>query len=193
MTENLNFRVGDHARYCGFVNISRLMRSEVDECIVDLASTDSHADDRLSLDTLGRVEGGDAMVEGSHVGDVCPQAHHFRLAGRPRSTGRDRGYEESLVTPPAGRASVGPVTSIPPVRSGPRPFHDVAADDVSGSIASQLAREADAYVIGTGSFRSDRRSPFRPADTRVARPGAKQHRFEARQPTPCPGANCDNG
>ena len=77
--------------------------------------------------------------------------------------------------------------------SGPRPFHDVAADDVSGSIASQLAREADAYVIGTGSFRSDRRSPFRPADTRVARPGAKQHRFEARQPTPCPGANCDNG
>ena len=32
-----------------------------------------NADDRLSLDPLGRVEGGDGIVEGSHVADVCPQ------------------------------------------------------------------------------------------------------------------------
>src|SRR5438477_13190743 len=33
----------------------------------------TNADDRLSLDPLGRVEGGDGIVEGSHVADVCPQ------------------------------------------------------------------------------------------------------------------------
>ena len=32
-----------------------------------------NADDRLSLDPLGRVEGGDGIVEGSHVADVGPQ------------------------------------------------------------------------------------------------------------------------
>src|SRR4030095_10792189 len=32
-----------------------------------------NADDRLSLDPLGRVEGGNRIVEGSHVADVCPQ------------------------------------------------------------------------------------------------------------------------
>src|SRR5215831_16364009 len=32
-----------------------------------------NADDRLSLDSLGRVEGGNRIVEGSHIADVCPQ------------------------------------------------------------------------------------------------------------------------
>src|SRR5262252_6670816 len=32
-----------------------------------------NADDRLSLDPLGRVESGNRIVEGSHVADVCPQ------------------------------------------------------------------------------------------------------------------------
>src|SRR5215475_8784520 len=32
-----------------------------------------NADDRLSLDPLGRVEGGDRIVEGSQLADVCPQ------------------------------------------------------------------------------------------------------------------------
>src|SRR5262249_59758841 len=32
-----------------------------------------NADDRLSLDPLGRVEGGNRIVEGSHVADICPQ------------------------------------------------------------------------------------------------------------------------
>ena len=32
-----------------------------------------NADDRLSLDPFGPVEGGDAIVEGSHVTDVCAQ------------------------------------------------------------------------------------------------------------------------
>src|SRR6266702_2198118 len=32
-----------------------------------------NADDHLSLDPLGPVEGGNRIVEGSHVADVCPQ------------------------------------------------------------------------------------------------------------------------
>ena len=32
-----------------------------------------NADDRLSLHPLGRIEGGNRIVEGSHVADVCPQ------------------------------------------------------------------------------------------------------------------------
>jgi hypothetical protein len=32
-----------------------------------------NTDDRLSLDPLGPVEGGNGIVEGSHVADVCPQ------------------------------------------------------------------------------------------------------------------------
>src|SRR5215470_17297468 len=32
-----------------------------------------NADDRLSFASLGRVEGGNRIVEGSHVADVCPQ------------------------------------------------------------------------------------------------------------------------
>ena len=33
----------------------------------------TNADDRLPIASLGRVEGGDGFVEGSHVADVCPQ------------------------------------------------------------------------------------------------------------------------
>ena len=32
------------------------------------------ADDRLSLDPLGPVEGGNRIVEGNHGADVCPQS-----------------------------------------------------------------------------------------------------------------------
>jgi hypothetical protein len=32
----------------------------------------TNADDRLPIASLGRVEGGDGFVEGSHVADVCP-------------------------------------------------------------------------------------------------------------------------
>jgi hypothetical protein len=32
-----------------------------------------NANDRFSLDPLGPVEGGNGIVEGSHVADVCPQ------------------------------------------------------------------------------------------------------------------------
>jgi hypothetical protein len=49
-------------------------------------SSRTNADDRLSLDPLGRVEDGDGIVEGSHVADVCPQPtipdpYHGRIIG----------------------------------------------------------------------------------------------------------------
>src|SRR5262249_486598 len=51
-----------------------------------------NADDRLSLDPLGRVEGGNRIVEGSHLTDVCPQStipdeewvHRRKLLSRTR-------------------------------------------------------------------------------------------------------------
>ena len=36
-------------------------------------SSRTNADDRLPLDPLGRVEGGDGIIEGRDVGDVRPQ------------------------------------------------------------------------------------------------------------------------
>ena len=33
----------------------------------------TNADDRFSLDPLGPIEGGNGIVEGGHVADVCPQ------------------------------------------------------------------------------------------------------------------------
>jgi hypothetical protein len=36
-------------------------------------SSRTNTDDRFSLDALGPVEGGNGIVEGSHVADVCPQ------------------------------------------------------------------------------------------------------------------------
>src|SRR5437764_14708565 len=37
-------------------------------------SSRMNADDRLSLDPLRPVEGGNRIVEGSHIADVCPQS-----------------------------------------------------------------------------------------------------------------------
>src|SRR2546423_7809395 len=50
-------------------------------CCADLPPDDrvpessrTNADDRLPLDPLGRVEGGDGIIEGCDVADVCPQS-----------------------------------------------------------------------------------------------------------------------
>ena len=49
-----------------------------------------NADDRLSLDPLGWVEGGDRIVEGSHFADVCPQPTIPDPLDELHSIGRDR-------------------------------------------------------------------------------------------------------
>jgi hypothetical protein len=49
-----------------------------------------NADDRLSLDPFGQVEGGDGIVEGSHFADVCPQPSIPDALDDLTQLGRDR-------------------------------------------------------------------------------------------------------
>src|ERR1051325_81828 len=78
-------------------------------------SSRMNADDRLSLDPLGRVEGGNRIVEGSHVADVRPQSSvpyplddltqlgtlgldnevHRQAVGGPRLDRADDGHQRS--------------------------------------------------------------------------------------------------
>src|SRR5262250_2890680 len=78
-----------------------------------------NADDHLSLDPLGPVEGGNRIVEGSHVADVCPQPTNPDPLDELTQLGAI-GYDHE-VDSPEGRASVGPVTvtSVPPARIRP--------------------------------------------------------------------------
>src|SRR5438874_12581395 len=80
-----------------------------------------NADDRLSLDPLGRVEGGNRIVEGSHVADVYPQPTNPDPLDDLTQLARSGTTTKSIVRPPEGRASVGPVTvtSVPPARIRP--------------------------------------------------------------------------
>ena len=98
-----------------------------------------NADDRLSLDPLGRVEGGDGIVEGSHVADVCPQPTiPGPLDDRTQlgAIGYDDEVDSQAVSGPRlGRAGDGYQSS-----SGSNqacgPLLDVAADDIKHQIDS---------------------------------------------------------
>jgi hypothetical protein len=79
----------------------------------------NRADDRLPVASLGRVQGGDGIVEGCDVADVRPQSsvtHPLDDLTQLGTIGFD-----STVRPSAGRASVGPTTdtSVPPARIMP--------------------------------------------------------------------------
>ncbi|MBQ0906106.1 hypothetical protein KBX63_29710 [Micromonospora sp. U21] len=65
---------------------ARLVRQQERRCVRDAVpeSLRTNADDRLSLDPLGRVEGGDGVVEGRDVADVCPQLSAISTSGRLR-------------------------------------------------------------------------------------------------------------
>src|SRR5215468_9110537 len=98
-----------------------------------------NADDRLSLDPLGRVEGGNRIVEGSHVADVCPQPTISGPLDDLTQLGAI-GYDDevncqAVSGPRLGRAGDGHQRS-----SGSNqargPLRDVAADDVEHQIDS---------------------------------------------------------
>src|ERR1043166_8220912 len=78
-------------------------------------SSRMNADDRLSLASLGRVEGGDGIVESRDVADVCPQPTNPAPLDALTNWARSGSTTKSIVRPPEGRASVGPVTvtSVP--------------------------------------------------------------------------------
>src|SRR5262245_43568913 len=96
-----------------------------------------NADDRLSLDPLGRVEGGNRIVEGSHLANVCPQPTiPDPLDGLTQlgATGYD--YEvdgQAASGPRIGRPGDGHQRSSG-ANQARRPLRDVAAEDIENEI-----------------------------------------------------------
>src|SRR3977135_2641607 len=96
-----------------------------------------NADDRLSLNPLGRVEGGDGIVEGSHVADVCPQPtipDPLDELTQLRAIGYDDEVDSQAVSGPRlGRAGNGHQRSSG-ANQARRPLRDVAAEDIENEI-----------------------------------------------------------
>src|SRR5204862_3520711 len=96
-----------------------------------------NADDRLSLDPLGRVEGGTPIVEGSHVADVCPQPTIPEPLDELTQLGAI-GYDDEVDSqaargPRLCRAGDGHQRSSG-ANQARRPLPDVAADDIENQI-----------------------------------------------------------
>src|SRR5437016_9475685 len=95
------------------------------------------ADDRLSLDPFGRVEGGDGIVEGSHLADVCPQTTIPDPLGDLTQLGAIRYDDEvdsqAVSGPRLGRAGDGHQRSSG-ANHARRPLRDVAAEDIENQI-----------------------------------------------------------
>src|SRR2546430_10852697 len=95
------------------------------------------ADDRLSLDPLGRVEGGNRIVEGSYVADVCPQPTNPDPPDELTQLGAI-GYDDEVDSqaargPRLGRAGDGHQRSSG-ANQARRPLPDVAADEIENQI-----------------------------------------------------------
>src|SRR6266478_7089780 len=100
-------------------------------------SSRMNADDRLSLDPLGPVEGGNRIVEGSHVADVCPQPTNPDPLDELTQLGAI-GYDDELDSqaargPRLCRAGDGHQRSSS-ANQARRPLRDVAADDIENQI-----------------------------------------------------------
>jgi hypothetical protein len=96
-----------------------------------------NADDRLSLDPLGPVEGRNRIVEGSHVADVCPQPTNADPLDDLTQLGAI-GYDDKVDSqaasgPRLGRAGDGHQRSSG-ANQARRPLPDVAADDIENQI-----------------------------------------------------------
>src|SRR5579885_2916886 len=94
-------------------------------------------DDRLSLDPLGPVEGGDGIVEGSHLADVCPQPTIPDSLDDLTQLGAI-GYDDEVDSqaargPRLGRAGDGYKRSSG-ANHARRPLRDVATEDIENQI-----------------------------------------------------------
>src|SRR5215469_5726294 len=101
-------------------------------------SSRTNADDRLSLDPFGRVEGGDGIVEGSHFADVCPQSTIPDPLDNRAQLGAI-GYDDEVDSqaasgPRLGRAGDGHQRSSG-ANKARRPLRDVAAEAIESQIA----------------------------------------------------------
>src|SRR6516164_1510957 len=94
-------------------------------------------DDRLSLDPLGSIEGGNRIVEGNHVADVCPQPTNPDPLGEITQLGAI-GYDDEVDSQAAGGPRLGRAGDGHQRSSGAnharRPLRDVAADDIENQI-----------------------------------------------------------
>ena len=96
-----------------------------------------NADDRLSLDPLDRVEGGDGVIEGRDVADVRPQSSVPYPLDELTQLGAI-GYDDEVDSqaargPRLGRAGDGHQRSSG-ANQARRPLPDVAADDIENQI-----------------------------------------------------------
>src|SRR6516225_4352853 len=94
-------------------------------------------DDRLSLDPLGPVEGGNRIVEGSHVADVCPQPTNPDPLDELTQLGAI-GYDDEVDSQAARAPSLGRAGDGHQCSSGTnharRPLRDVAAEHIENQI-----------------------------------------------------------
>src|SRR5215468_10044589 len=100
-------------------------------------SSRMNADDRLSPDPFGRVEGGDGIVEGSHVANVRPQPTIPDPLDDPTQLGAI-GYDDEVDSqavsgPRLGRAGDGHQRSAG-ANHARRPLRDVAAEHIEDQI-----------------------------------------------------------
>src|SRR6202008_1867890 len=96
-----------------------------------------NADDRFSLDPRGPVEGGNRIVEGSHVADVCPQPTSPDPLDELTQLGVIR-YDDEVDSqasnaPSLRRAGDGHQRSSG-ANHARRPLRDVAAEDIENQI-----------------------------------------------------------
>src|SRR4029077_13986465 len=96
-----------------------------------------NADDRLSLDPLRPVEGGNRIVEGSYVADVCPQPTNPDPLDELTQLGAiwydDEVDSQAARGPRLGRAGDGHQRSSG-ANHARRPLRDVAAEDIENQI-----------------------------------------------------------
>src|SRR4051794_39592430 len=96
-----------------------------------------NADDRLSLDPLGRIEGGNRIVEDSHVADACPQPTNPDPLDELTQLSAI-GYDDEVDSQAARGPRLGGAGDSHQRSSGAnqarRPLRDVAADDIENQI-----------------------------------------------------------
>src|SRR5256712_4364530 len=96
-----------------------------------------NANDRLSLDPLGRVKGGNRIIKGSHVADVSPRPPSRAPPDELTQLGaigyNDEVDSQAVSRPRLGRAGNGHQRSSG-ANHARRPLRDVAAEDIENQI-----------------------------------------------------------